>query len=313
MQSIEKVYGNILTVGRFSLNTLVINGSKNQNNEMRRDAFYYNEFDSKKYSNVGVLNQLNINTNNYFVLMYSGYDENQKFQREEIYMNNKNLENFKEFLFSSYKDISEKIDNIYQNGKINPEYEDYIVQTGYDENGEGFGNIDSLGHTVFIYPAICLTTDGKSTYNGIVFGIETKDGEQFGQEMSLNTFYNIIEVLDKYNLLIDARLVSISGLIYQTLNKTSNTASPISRPHNNTNNNFMKPRTIKKPIQRKPLLSEALKGVNTSETEDKTPAVPIEKPTKTVQPKETNAMSLSDILNEADNVELDLDGDGGIY
>lgn len=316
MNNIEKVYGKVFNLGKLSLDTLVVNGTKNPDNDMRKDSMYYRTFDSSKYTNVATLDQLNINTTAYLVLGYKGHDENDKFVSEEVWMSPVGIETFKEFLNYAYEDIYKNSSSIYVKGRIAPEYEEYIVQTGYDDNGGGFGNVDSLGHILYIYPTICVTHDGNDVYNGVVIGFQDKDGNDYVQEMSLNTLYTLVNIINKYDYLNEMRLVTLIGMHYQSLTGNTNV---VSSPSPSRPKSGLKSRAaIRKPLPIKKTLSEAIAEADeeveipedmTEETTEpkkvkktvkKSSAKPV---TKKAEPK----IGLADILNESEDIELDLD------
>jgi hypothetical protein len=312
--SIEKIYGKVFEVGHMSLNTVIQNGTKTPSNEMRRDSYYYNTYESGKYSNLDKLDQLQINYNSYLALSYKGYDKNKKFFNKEIWMNNTSLENFKDFIEYSYDYISQNAKRIYGKNDINKEFEDFIIHTGYNDDGSGFGAIDSLGTISYVYPVMLSTEDNKNTYNGIMLGIETPKEEQYEQEMSLSTFYTFVMTIKNYNSQLDGRLVSIMGLLYQILNDESS-ANSYSGP---SYSNKIPSRTVtKKPvIQRRQTLSEAMATVKKDEEAEEKEEIKEELPKRSTKKnvvKKTEKVSLNDILAEAENMEIDLDDEGEEY
>lgn len=321
VNNIEKVNGYIMSIGRMSFFTHVKNGSKNPNNDMRRDSCYYRTYPSENYANVGELNQLDIKTQSWLVFRYEGYDENNKFFSEEIFMNGKSIDNFRDFLDYSYDEISSNSDKIYGKGKVNKEYEDFMITTGYEEDGSGFGYVDTFNHTLYVYPQICFTDDNKSSYNGIVLGIQTEDGEQYEQEMSLATFFQLVKIIDNYNLFNDSRLVMIEGMLYQLLlGGNSITTSSVGV---NRNTPTRPVRNMgRKPIQRRQTLSEAFAAEKDDEDESEESSTPTKTVTKTntkkvvtkstpVRQSNSKSISMEAILNDAENEDLDLDDEDG--
>lgn len=340
MAQIEKIYNRVLGMGKLELTTIVVTGKKNSS-EMRVDGMYYHDFKSEKYSNVANLAQLDIKNDAYLGLVYKGYNEDNVFESEEVWMNSKGIDNFRDFLMAAYEDITTNADAIYGKNSITPEYEDWTMETGYDEDGNGFGNVDNLGHTIFIYPQVCFV-DENTPYNGVVLGIVNEDGGQVGQELGLTTLYNLLMTVKNYDLLAENRAATITGLLYQLLNSSSSSSGS-----SGTVKKSFKPlksratTEIKKPIQRRPLLSDELKKHHEEEDveeEDTTveeveveeapapkksfkkaskaaasaaPAKTVKK--KTVVAKETNKIALNDILNEADDIEIDLSDEEGEY
>lgn len=312
MNNIEKIYGRVMNLGNMSLDTIVVNGIKSTKNDMRLDSMYYNEFDSSKYSNKSTLDQLTIKNNFYLGLCYKGNDEDGNFVTDEVWMSPMNIETFKDFLKEVYEQISSKAEKIYVRNRIAPEFEDFIIQTGYDENNQGFGPIDSLGHTIYAYPTVIVSTNDEM-YNGIGLGIENSDGESVVQELSITTIYAMIMTLENYNLLTDSRLVTLIGMSYQNNTGSSSSVSTGSRTRSN-----LKSRSS---IIRKPFIKKTLTEAN-NEAEDEEIEIPEdmqeeEKPKKKVIKKSSATkknepkIGLEDILNETDNIDdLDLDDDG---
>jgi hypothetical protein len=180
---------------------------------------------------------------------------------------------------------------------------------------------------MFIYPTVIVTEDKKNVYNGIALCIENSDGEQFGQEMSINTFYGIVTTLNNYNLLTDSRLVSIEGMLYQILNSSGTTSSSVGSPKRSFSK--ITPRS-RNPIQRRKTLSEALKNEDDEEEEVKQLSLEDDEeeiettPKKTISKKKVTkkfsapikkteskapTISMSDIIEESEDIELDLDDD----
>lgn len=316
MNSIEKIYNNIKTVGRMSLATIVTTGKKSGNNDMRRDALYYREYSSQKYSNVPNLDQLDISTETYLGLIYKGYNEEQKFESDEIWMNSKNIDNFKEFIISAYEEISSNAEKIYGKNSVNKEYDDFIIQTGYDENGNGFGTVDAMGHTVFIYPVVCFYDNDTKSYNGIMLGIEDSEGRQFGQEMAISTLYDLASIVKEYNPLMEGRLTYLTSLMYQILNGGVSISSSNVSSKNSSRTLKARP-GIKKPIKRRPTLSEAYASNNENdditdteeELEETTTTETFKKPI--VKATKTNKASLESILNESESIDINLDDEDG--
>lgn len=335
--SIEKVVNNILSVGKISLNTVIVNGDKNPSNSLRRDSLYYRSYNSEKYSNASTLDQLDINCKKYLVISYKSYDKDEEgegtFTNKEVWINEMNIQTFKDYIEDAYAQISENVNKIYKKGKITPDYEDFMIVTGYEEDGSGYGNVDGDKHTLFIYPVVCVTTDGNKTYNGVAFGFqENETGEQFGQEMSLNTLFNIVNIMQNYDLITDSRLTLIAGLLTQIRDSsevgTESASTGYSRPKSG-----MKARPIKKPIQRRQTLTEAVESgsLESDFADEEDPEFPTEvkkenkvkktvktsktkSATKKASAKETNKISMTDILAEADNIEdLNLDDEGEEY
>lgn len=329
-KSIEKIYNNVMTVGRISLDTLVVNGSKNSEN-MRLDSLYYNTFQSEKYADVDQLDNLKINNQKYLALIYKGYNDEQKFESEEVWVSDKYLDNFKDFLIDAYEQLSSKADEIYGKTAVNPEYEEFIIQTGYEEDGSGYGNIDGLGHTVYVYPQVCfIEEEAKKSYAGVVIVIENEDGEQYAQEMSLNTFRLMAMTVRDYNLIQDARATMIEGMLYQLL---ANGGGSISSPAKKNLSKPLKSRNSLKPLQKRRPLSEVinsddddddesaeLEENDVEEVEEKPKRKVVGKgnkssaPSKTVKKtaaKTTKKIALNDILSESEGVELNLDEEEG--
>mgnify|MGYP000853352109 CR=1 FL=1 len=314
-KSIEKVYNNVFTVGRMSLETLVVNGSKNSEN-MRLDSLYYNTFQSEKYADVDQLDNLKINNQSYLCLIYRGYNEENKFESEEVWIGPKYLENFKDFLVDAYEQLSSESDKIYGKSSVNPEYEELIIQTGYEEDGGGYGDIDGLGHVVYVYPQVCfIEEEAKKSYPGVVLVIENDKGEQYAQEMSLNTFRRMAMTVRDYNLLQDSRATMIEGMLYQLL---SSGGGSISSPGKKNLSRPLKSRnSVVKPLQKRKPLSEVIAEDNDDDDVEEdieveeTPA-PKKKITKKKTPaKKTNKIALNDILNESEGMELNLDDEEG--
>jgi len=332
MRSIEKIYNRLFSVGKLTLETVVTNGAKNAS-DMRLDAFKYDTFKSNKYSNVDTLDQLRINSNAYLSVSYKGYNENNEFENEEVWIAEKYIGNFKDFLVSAYEQIIEKQSEIYGKNSVNPEYEDFIITTGYDEEGNGFGFIDGNGHTIYMYPemlAIQGDDDTKTLYQGVVFVIETKDAKQYAIEMGLKTLYNMSLIVNNYDMTLDARLTSIMGLLYQSASgsssgsvKASNTnvrPSGLSRPLKSRNGGTspVAPAAAKPTSVKKPSLENALDDMEEDLDEEETTApAPKAAPAKggkkiiSKKPvtKTTKSVSINDMLNEADDVDVDIDLD----
>ena len=321
INSIEKIYNNIMNIGRMSLNTIVTTGTKNNDN-MRLDSFYYNTFKSEKYADADMLDQLRINNQKYLGLIYKGKNENNEFESDEVWIGEKYLENFREFLIDSYEQISSNADAIYGKNSVNPEYDEFQIQTGYEEDGSGYGNIDGNGHVLYVYPEVCfIEGDNKISYPGIVLVIEKSDGKQFAQEMSLNTYRLLASTVKDYNLLQDSRATIIEGMLYQLL---SNGGGAISTP--NKKNNLSRPLksrnggNVIKPLTKRTPLSEVINNKAANEDNDEEVETEVEE-TKTtkkkissgkkVVAKKTNKVALNDILNESEEIELDLDDEEG--
>jgi len=329
--SIEKVYNKIIEIGKIRLDTLVRTGRKVKD-DMRRDALYYSEYESQQYSNVDQLDQLIISNDSYLVLSYKGYNEDQEFEHEEIWMNGKNLENFKDFLVSSYNEIVKNANKIYGKNSVNNEYDDYTITTGRDDEGNGFGDVDSIGHKVYVYPEVCFTQEKEQPYNAVVLCIENQDGKVYGQEMAISTFGSIANMIEKYDLLVDGRNTMIEGMLYQILNNNAATASSsvgrpaTSRPLKTRNGS----RIVRKPLPTRPSLSELVNNdnddeevINESIDVEEEEAVEKKAPKKsggkknivkkTATPKKTSKVGLTDILNEAEDVAINLDDEEDEY
>lgn len=324
--SIERVTTELFSIGNFSFDTVVLNGTK-KNDGMRKDSTYYNEYKSEKYSNVDTLNSLDVRIQSYFAINYKGYDENNNFESYSVYMNAKNFYNFKCILNSAYDKLSAHVNEIYVNNRIAPEYEDFILeQSGYFDDGTGFGNIDGAGDILMIYPVMCVTPDGNSTYQGIGMYIEAPDGRTYVQEMAVTTFYSIVETINNYNLSVMSLLTYIVGEVYQNGGNATIQKSGVSRTPGKQNipprspmgnrrltlTEAMNSRKVVKPsnVNNTPVDDSEVVEDNTEEV------IP---PRKTVTPKNTKTpvkkaaggskLSLTDILNQAENVEVNLDED----
>ena len=332
--SIEKVYNKIIEIGKIRLDTLIKTGRKVKD-DMRRDALYYNEYESQQYSNVDQLDQLTISNDCYLVLSYKGYNDDQEFEHDEVWMNGKNLENFKDFLVSAYNEIVENANKIYGKKSVNNEYEDYVITTGRDDEGNGFGDVDSIGHKVYVYPEVCFTQETEKPYNAVVLCIEDKDGKVYGQEMAISTFGSIATIIERYDLLADSRSTMIEAMLYQILNSgAATTSSSVSRPSTSRPLKSRNGSRInRKPLPTRPSLSELVNKDNNDDDDDNEAIdvdveedVTVEKKTskkasgkktvtkkKAATPKNTSKVGLSDILNEAEDVTINLDDEEEEY
>lgn len=329
---IEKVYNEVTKIGRISLLTYVKNGRKNPKNDMRMDSAYYREYASEWYSNCDTLNQLTLTPQAWLVFKYEGYDDDNKYFTKEIIMNDKGIDSFKRLVITVYNKISENYDNVYGKGKIKPEFEDYMPTTSDEE----FGDVDSNGNVIYVYPAIAFSEENKVPYNAVVIGFQTVDEEQYEQEMSFATFEQLCFKLENYNLLNDSRYTMIEGMLYQLLENgvgisSSNVSKAAIPSRSSRPSRIIRPGASKN-ITKRQSLSEvraAAAAAKASSTEDdlsdddsiedeeviETVSKKV-KPTggkKTIAGKASTKISMEAILNDSENEELDLDDDGEEY
>lgn len=322
--SLEKIENKIWSYGSMSLMTVVINGQKNTQDK-RRDAYYCRTYDSQKYDDRNQLETLQISAVPYLVLSYKAYNDNNDFISEEVYMSFKQIDIFKTFVEEVFNQLNDHIDEIYKDKGIAKKYEELAFES------------DPLiqDKTITIYPEK-LQTDEGVPYNGVVFMIRNADGDEVYQEISFDSFWTLVGILQSYDLLNDSRLTSIQGMLYQLLSNGGNSSgssrstSSLKGRSGSSNKRFSRSpvKSIKELIDEDEEEIEDIEEVDEEEADEVEEEVkprktskkvvnknkPTAKPAKKKKAKviedDEESISLDDMLNAAEEVEFSLeDGD----
>lgn len=308
-KTIEKVESTIFSWGNLKFNTTVINGSKDLK-ENRKDAFYYRTYDSQKYNNENTLDNLSINYNKFLVVSYKAYNENNEFESVEIYLSFQHIESLKNTIIEAYEQLSEYASKIYGDNKINPKFEELIWQLDHLSQDRSIG----------IYPDKIEDSNGV-LQNGVVIVLLDND-LQVQQPMNFNVFEGLVNVIKDYDLLTDARLVSIEGLLSKLLlSGNSESITPTRTTLKGRNNGgFTKPNGIgrKTTTSIKDLIDDDENDeteLDTSEKEIKPATKKVTKNNKNKKndskttkkkPVEDNSTSLDDMLKAGEGYEFSL-------
>ena len=206
MRNYEKIEKTIFSCGYLKLITTVTNGQKNNSTGDRLNSMYLKSYNSQKYNDRDQLESLIISTGDYLVASYKEFKDGSMLG-EDVYMSYKHLSLFKLFLDEVYNTFIENIESVYGKKSVTKEYSDIFV-TSEPMIGD---------KTISGYAEKCQTEDGL-LYNGIMFVINSQDeGNSFYQEMSVDTFITLKEIIDNYNLSLECSLANISGMLYQLL------------------------------------------------------------------------------------------------
>jgi len=216
---LEKIERVLYTSGNLNMKTVIITGSKGAE-DRRLSGCYQRTYESKKYSNVSELSSVQIKTGDYFVISWSGRQDDGKYINEEVYLSYPHITLLKDWIREAAKAIMNG--EIFEDGEIIKD--DIFVSPIFISNKK-----------LAIQPAILEREEGNT--EGVVFIVSFQDakyGEDLYVTMDLNGFMTIYEIIEDMNFIMLIQMTLMMGMLCDRGNGGSSSASARFNATNNS-------------------------------------------------------------------------------
>jgi hypothetical protein len=300
-EKIEKIENVMFTFGSISVSTTVTTASKNAKDGYRKNCVYNKDYNSQKYSDTNELSTCTISPSRYLVFSFKKYIDN-KFVNEDVYLSFKHVELLKNYFDEVYNELVVNIDNVYTSNGVTSQYSNAQLDSAPMIQDKYFA----------IWPEKLETKDNV-LYNGIIFNIVLPNNESFDQEMSLDNFLTLKDIIDNYDLLTASDNTLILGALNDLASNgmgsphisTSSTTNTVS-----SNNRFSRANRKEPTINRRATTNvrgnRTIQTSNDNSEEENTSSSPrIVKKTRNNNPTEVEKINKNDLSNFIDDDDND--------
>ena len=316
LNTVDRVEKVLFRSGKFAIKNVIILGSKNSVTGVRIDPIHTRTYQSNKYVGVPNLSSININTSEYITFEYNDFDNK---IREEVYISYPHMLDILAFMDDILNLVYQE--NFYTNNGINPQYY---------ENGQIPMIISQPlagGKYLDFMPSKLENSDGTLRDGGLI--TLNNNSNAFG-ELDIRSLETIDYILRNINLgsysnqtLIISMLeelgsnkTSSNGFVQQQNNiRQQNSINNVAYSSQQSNKNSAGRRSVNRGVTanrgrnygasvnvNQPSQQQDIPDIMEPETE---PSIP--SPSEASKRTNKKMISMNDILNSAQEIEVDLD------
>jgi hypothetical protein len=167
LANVERIERTIYNSGKFTIKNVVTTGSKGKD-DIKLDAIYERQYNSKKYSNKSQLESIHVNTSDFLVFAFNDY---QNKINEEIYISYPHILEIKQLFANAVQMV--RTQDMYVNGNVNPKYNEVVLKptdiiTGKEMQLGGQKSIAIIPHVIqrdeALFPGILMFLNSEEIY-----------------------------------------------------------------------------------------------------------------------------------------------------
>jgi hypothetical protein len=167
LANVERIERTIYSSGKFTIKNSVSVGSKGKD-DVKLDAIYERQYNSKKYSNKSQLESIHVNTSDFLVFAFNDY---QNKINEEIYVSYPHILEIKQMFANAVQMV--KTQDMFVNGNVNPKYSEVVLKptdvlTGKEMQLGGQKTIAIIPHVIqrdeALFPGVLMFLNSEDIY-----------------------------------------------------------------------------------------------------------------------------------------------------